>query len=73
MGALWTGILVLSLLGLRRWCTARSWCCRWLAVYAAPLWLAGRGREVPPGIAVSFIVIVLVWPWLIPWRHLLAG
>jgi hypothetical protein len=28
---------------------------------------------VPAGIAGSFLVIVLVWPWFIPWRQLVAA
>jgi hypothetical protein len=32
----------------------------------------GEARSVPTRIAVSFAAIVVVWPWLIPWRHLLA-
>lgn len=80
VGALWTGILVLSLLGLRSPLVFSPvlvlqviYKSLWLGMYAAPRWLAGRGHQVPPGIAASFVVIVLVWPWLIPWEHLLAG
>lgn len=79
VGALWTAILLLSLLGLRAplvyspvLALQLIYKSLWLGVYAAPLWLAGRGDEVPPGIAASFVVIVLVWPWLLPWRHLLG-
>lgn len=44
----------------------------WLGVYALPRLRRGEVRSLPAGIAVSFAAIVLVWPWLIPWRHLLA-
>lgn len=80
VGALWTGILVLSLLGLRAplifspvLVLQLIYKSLWLLMYAAPRWLSGRGDQVPPGIAVSFVVIVVVWPWLIPWKHLFAA
>lgn len=79
VGALWTAILVLSLLGLRAplvYCPVLLlqviYKGLWLGVYALPRLCRGEGRGVPAGIAVSFAAIVLVWPWLIPWRHLLA-
>mgnify|MGYP000146110004 CR=1 FL=1 len=80
VGALWTGILVLSLLGLRSplvWSPVLVlqviYKSLWLGAYALPRVVRGDPRSVPPGIAGSFAVIVLVWPWIIPWRHLLAG
>jgi hypothetical protein len=45
----------------------------WLLVYAAPRVLAGRRQEIPAGIARSFVAIVLLWPWFIPWRQLFAA
>jgi hypothetical protein len=45
----------------------------WLLVYAAPRVLAGRRQEIPAGIALSFVAIVLLWPWFIPWRQLFAA
>ncbi|MFO1021838.1 MAG: hypothetical protein U0903_14260 [Planctomycetales bacterium] len=32
--------------------------------------LAGRSRDVPWGITWTFLVIVMIYPWLIPWRQL---
>jgi hypothetical protein len=79
VGSLWTGILVLSLLGLRApqvfapvLVLQVIYKSLWLGLYAAPRWRAGRGDEVPAGIAASFVAIVLVWPWLIPWGYLLG-
>jgi hypothetical protein len=38
-----------------------------------PRLIAGRRQEIPAGITWSFLVIVLVWPWVIPWRQLFAS
>lgn len=78
-GSLWTAILVLSLLGLR-WPLTFSpvlllqliYKSLWLAMYGWPLWRAGHVERIPPGMAWSFLGIVLLWPWLIPWRHLFS-
>jgi hypothetical protein len=43
----------------------------WLAVYAIPRLAARQLDEIPWGITVSFVVIVLTYPWVIPWSHLL--
>jgi hypothetical protein len=45
----------------------------WLAVYAAPRLLRGDLASVPWEIAASFAVIVLLWPFVIPWKHLLES
>ena len=37
----------------------------WLAMFAAPLVLAGRSGDVPWGISSSFIAIVLIYPILL--------
>jgi hypothetical protein len=72
--------VVLSLLGLRAplvWSPLLAlqliYKSLWLGAYALPRIWRGDPRSVPPGIAVSFAVIVLTWPWIIPWRHLLAS
>jgi hypothetical protein len=80
VGSLWVGILACSALGVV-WPSSFAWLLVfqviyksvWLLVYAAPRVLAGRRQEVPAGIALSFVVIVMVWPWFIPWRQLFAG
>ncbi len=79
VGALWTGIMVLSALGLReplRYSPALLlqliYKSLWLAVFALPLARRGEWRLIPWGIAGSFVAIVLVWPWLIPWDYLLG-
>jgi hypothetical protein len=29
-------------------------------------------QRIPWGITISFVAIVIVWPWLIPWRYLMG-
>ncbi|MEZ4409292.1 MAG: hypothetical protein R3A52_22905 [Polyangiales bacterium] len=79
VGAFWCAVMALSVYGL--WRPERAapllvaqviYKSLWLAVFALPRVASGRAREVPPGIGLSFLFIVLVWPWLIPWRALLA-
>ena len=77
VGALWTAILLCSLLGL---CRPEAFAfvlllqliykSLWLSCYAVPRFVAGRVHEIPPGIALSFLGIVALWPFLIPWRRL---
>jgi hypothetical protein len=79
VGALWSAILASSLLGLfapLRFAPVLLiqiiYKSLWLAVYAAPRLVARRSSEIPTGIALSFIAIVLVYPFLIPWGALLS-
>ncbi len=80
VGSLWLAILAGSVLGVI-WPRSFLWLLAfqviyksiWLATYALPRFLAGRAREIPTGIAGSFAVIVLVWPWLLPWRQMVAA
>jgi hypothetical protein len=80
VGSLWLAILAGSVLGVRAptsflWLLAFQVVYKsiWLAAYAIPRLVSGRRAEVPAGIAGSFLVIVLVWPWFIPWRQLVAA
>ena len=80
VGSLWVGILACSALGVV-WPSSFAWLLVfqviyksvWLLVYAAPRVLAGRRSEIPAGIALSFVAIVLLWPWFISWRQLFAA
>lgn len=80
VGSLWIAILSLSLLG-AIWPGSFLWLLVfqviyksvWLLAYAVPRLLAGRAAEIPAGIAVSFVAIVLLWPWFIPWRQMIAA
>jgi hypothetical protein len=44
-----------------------------LLVYVLPLVLKGRAHSVPWGIAGTFLIIILVWPFIIPWGFLFSG
>ena len=80
VGSLWVAILACSALGVV-WPSYFAWLLVfqviyksvWLLVYAAPRVLSGRRQEIPAGIALSFVAIVLIWPWFIPWRQLFAA
>ncbi len=79
VGALWTGIMVLSVLGLREplryspvLLLQLIYKTLWLVVFALPLVRRRETHLIPWGIAISFAAIVLIWPWLIPWGYLLG-
>jgi hypothetical protein len=80
VGSLWLAILACSALGVV-WPSNFAWLLVfqviyksvWLLVYAAPRVVAGRRQEIPAGIALSFVAIVLIWPWFIPWRQMFAA
>jgi hypothetical protein len=80
VGSLWLAILAGSVLGVRSpasflWLLAFQVVYKsiWLAAYVIPRLVGGRRAEVPVGIAGSCLVIVLVWPWFIPWRQMFAA
>ena len=80
VGSLWLAILGGSILGVF-WPASFVWLLAfqivyksiWLVAYAMPRLLDGRSPEGPAGIAGSFLVIVLVWPWFLPWRQMIAA
>jgi hypothetical protein len=79
VGALWTAILALSALGLSQplryspvLLLQLVYKSVWLAVYVIPRLPRGNLRAIPWGIAVSFAAIVIVWPFIIPWKYLLG-
>jgi hypothetical protein len=80
VGSLWLAILACSVLGVVSpggflWLLVFQVIYKsvWLLTYAAPRLGSARRAEIPAGIAVSFLVIVLVWPWFIPWRQMFAA
>ena len=80
LGSLWTAILIGSVLGLFAPASMAPllmiqviYKATWLAVFVAPHLAGGRGVEVPWGVAGIFVVIVLAYPWVIPWARILAG
>lgn len=80
VGALWSGILVLSILGLLHplryspvLLLQLVYKSIWLTVYVAPRVVRGDWKTIPAGIALSFSAIVAVWPFVIPWTYLLGA
>lgn len=80
VGSIWAAILVLSVAGLfapNRFSPLlvmqvlyKSF---WLIAYVEPRLRDDRRQEIPGGIAVTFLLIVLTYPWVIPWAYLLQG
>lgn len=79
LGSLWTAILIGSVLGLVYPISMSPllliqiiYKAIWLLVFVLPRLLSGRRKEVPWGIALTFFVIVISYPWVIPWGPLFA-
>lgn len=77
LGSLWTAILIGSVLGLFYPIPMSPllliqviYKTLWLLVFVLPRLLSGRRSEVPWGIALTFFVIVVSYPWVMPWNHL---
>ena len=77
LGSLWTAILLGSILGLFYPMSMSSllliqviYKSLWLLVFVLPRLLNGRNSEVPWGIASTFILIVVSYPWVVPWGQL---
>ncbi|MCY2984649.1 MAG: hypothetical protein NTY15_13575 [Planctomycetota bacterium] len=77
LGSLWTAILIGSVLGLFFPITMSAllliqviYKTLWLLVYTMPRLLKKRSNEVPFGIASTFLVIIVSYPWVIPWGQL---
>ena len=77
LGSLWTAILIGSVLGLFFPVTMSAllliqviYKSLWLLVFVMPRLLKGKISEVPSGIALVFLAIVLSYPWVIPWGQL---
>ncbi len=79
LGSLWTAILIGSVLGLFSPVPMSPllliqviYKTLWLLVFALPRLVSGRNCEVPWGISLTFLVIVVSYPWVIPWQDLFA-
>jgi len=77
LGSLWTAILLGSILGLVFPVQMSSllliqviYKSLWLLVFVKPRLSKEKFNEVPSGIALVFLVIVLSYPWVIPWWQL---
>jgi len=80
LGSLWTAILIGSVIGLFFPAPMSPllliqviYKTLWLLVFVLPRLFGGRSQEVPWGISLTFLVIVLSYPWVIPWRHLFVA
>jgi hypothetical protein len=79
LGSLWTAILIGSVLGLFLPIEMSPllliqviYKILWLIVFVTPRLLGGRKHEVPWGISLTFLVIVVSYPWVIPWGQWFA-
>ena len=79
LGSLWMAILIGSGLGLSFPATMSPllliqviYKTLWLVVFAVPRLRTGRVSEIPWGIALTFLVIIVSYPWVIPWGQLFA-
>ena len=77
LGSLWTAILLGSIIGLVFPVQMSSllliqviYKSLWLLVFVKPRLSKEKFNEVPSGIALVFLVIVLSYPWVIPWWQL---
>jgi hypothetical protein len=77
LGSLWTAILIGSVLGLffpvpmsPLLLIQVIYKTLWLPVFVLPRLFGGRSCEIPWGISLTFLAIVLSYPWVVPW-HLL--
>jgi hypothetical protein len=77
--SLWFGILALSVFGLFHplrfsivlvfQVVQKS---LWLLVFVAPRVLRGDLKTLPRGITAMSVLVVVVWPFIIPWGYLLG-
>ena len=79
LGSLWMAILIGSGLGLLFPATMAPllliqviYKTLWLLVFVRPRLLSGSTNEIPWGISLTFLVIVVSYPWLIPWSQIFA-
>ena len=77
LGSLWMAILIGSVLGLFFPATMSPllliqviYKALWLLVFVTPRLRTRRFDEIPWGIALTFLVIVVSYPWVIPWGQL---
>jgi len=80
VGGLWTGIVVLSVLGLFQPVLYSPvlllqviYKSIWLVAYVAPRLARRETSAVPWKMASCFVAIVAVWPFVLPWAYLLGS
>lgn len=79
LGSIWTAILGMSVLGLFMPFAMTPllvmqviYKSLWLVVFVLPRVIGARGHEVPWGMAITFLVIVVSYPLVIPWEFLIS-
>jgi hypothetical protein len=79
-GSAWTVILIGSVIGLFHPVSMSPvlliqviYNSLWLGVFVVPLLVRRHFGEVNWGIALTFVFIVLAYPWVIPWSKVLGG
>ena len=79
-GTAWTVILIGSVIGLFHPVSMSPvlliqviYNSLWLTVFVVPLMIRGHFGKVPWGIAGTFLLIVVSYPWVIPWGRVLGG
>jgi len=79
LGALWTALLICSVLGLFFPVTMTAilliqiiYKTLWWLVFVIPRLLAGRPQDVHWPMALVFVFILLTYPWVIPWSALFS-
>ncbi|MCE9568030.1 MAG: hypothetical protein K8U57_39010 [Planctomycetes bacterium] len=77
LGSLWVAILIGSVIGLfvpipmsPLLLIQVIYKTLWLVVFVLPRLVGGRSNEIPWGISLTFVVIVVSYPWVIPWGSL---
>ncbi len=80
LGSLWTAILIGSVLGVFYPVTMSPllliqviYKTLWLLVFVLPRMLGERSQELPWGISLTFLVIVVSYPWVIPWAQVFGA
>ena len=80
LGSLWTAILIGSCIGLFYPIPMSPililqiiYKSVWLLIFVLPRLVTGRGQEIPWGVTVVFLVVVLAYPWIVPWGQLFAA
>lgn len=75
IGSVWLGILILSTLGLvypLLFCPILMlqiiYKSTWLLSFVLPKVIKSQYSDIPAGITISFVFIVLTYPFIIPWQ-----
>ena len=74
VGSFWSTILILSVAGLAWPATLAPllvfqilYKSLWLGLFVLPLLASGQASDIPRGVTISFVAIIIVWPLLL-WK-----